>query len=107
MASGSLRELPFVLAVESDRIQMTLERRYLGGCVVDRARLRIDRFYARHHVRAARDLVDQLAIVVVAVDMLIPIAIGDPEELARAHRKRHEVLDARKEIEHVHVSLGL
>ena len=70
-------------AVELHLVQLPLERRRLGGREVDRLPLRIEPFHPGHAPLPAGDLLDQLAGVVVAVDVLPAIAVGDPEELVR------------------------
>src|SRR6476659_7641461 len=98
MSSRSVRDRSSAAAVEPNRVKLSLERRRLSRRVVDELGFLIDRFYARHCPFPARHLIDDLSGIVIAVDMLPSVAVGDPEEFVRPCGERDHVLDARVEI---------
>ena len=98
VGAAGRREAARPAAVEADDRELALQRRGLCSRVVDRPRLGIDSFDARHAPAAAGHLVHEPTRIVVAVDVLPAVAVREPEELRRPHRERHEVVDAGVEV---------
>ena len=66
----------FLLALEVDRIELLVERRSLMGKIVDDTLFLVDRTDRHHIVAAFGNLVDQLAIQVVHIDVVVAVALG-------------------------------
>ena len=95
------RELLRMRTVETDGVQLALQRRRSRGRVIDGLRLG---FAARDPCDApvsVRHLVHDLAGVVVAIHVLPAVAVGDPEELRQPCGEAHQVVHAGVEIVHI------
>src|SRR5690242_21638731 len=88
------RDSTLVATIEPNGIQLTLQRRRFRRSEVKRLIFGVAALDATHHPRPFGDLVYQLARIVVAIEMLITVAIGEPEELVRVRRERHHVVYA-------------
>src|SRR6185295_12320045 len=85
-------------AIEADRVQLPLQRRRLGRREVKGLPFRVAALDASDAPVTAGHLVDQLPRVVVTIEMLEPVPVGEPEELAGVRRERHHVVYTRVEI---------
>ena len=92
------RDASLIAAVEPDGVELALKRRHLCRGVVDRLLFCVAPLDPRHAPVSVSHLVDELSGIVVAVEMLESVAIGEPEELVRIRRERHHVIDARVEV---------
>src|SRR5689334_3020862 len=105
MISRHCRYRSLTRSVEANRIQLPLQRRRFSRREIDRLLFRIDPFYSSDTPFSTSDLIDQLARIVVTIDVLPAVSVGDPEEFVRSFREGDHVLNARIEIVDIHPRL--